>query len=192
MTWNNAPLAVENVAASWAGVFPKHPGEPRHWDVSRAVAEAYAAGTSLRLALYESDEALHSGKYFWSSDTDEYDAEMRPTLTITWGRPVAALLKSANSTLAYRGDSVVYTLDLVGSGSALAIADALPEGVGAPAGYELLGTNVTPVYDANQHRLTRLPRLPPAFPQAPPPAAATAAATRPAPLSSGPARPGLG
>jgi len=40
---------------------PPRPGVPRHLGRSRAVADAYAAGTPLRLALYESDWAYHSG-----------------------------------------------------------------------------------------------------------------------------------
>ena len=50
--------------------------------VSRAVAEAYAAGTPLRLALYSTDGDYHSGKYFWSSDASE---QGRPTLQVRWG-----------------------------------------------------------------------------------------------------------
>jgi hypothetical protein len=154
LTWNNSPLAVENVAASWADVFPEEPGEPRQWDVSRAVAEAYASGVPLRLALYESDKAYHSGKYFWSSDVDEANAEMRPTLTITWGRPAASLSKSASSVRADQGDAVAYTLDLIGSGGELAIVDTLPSGVSAPSQFKVSGTSVAPSYDASQHRLT--------------------------------------
>lgn len=151
LTWNNAPLAVENVAASWTDVFPEQPGEPRYWDMSRAVAESYVSGVPLRLALYESDQAYHSGKYFWSSDVDKWSAELRPTLTITWGRPVAALAKSASSAFGYQGDSIVYKLDLIGSGNALTITDTLPQGLSAPSQVELSGTGVTPVYDAGLH-----------------------------------------
>lgn len=88
LTWNNAPLAVENVAAAWvdpADTFPGWPGIPWEWDVSRAAAEAYAAGEPLRLALYSADGAYHSGKYFVSSDTGQWNAEGRPTLRVLWG-----------------------------------------------------------------------------------------------------------
>jgi hypothetical protein len=154
LTWNNSPLAVENVAAAWADVFPELPGEPREWDVSRVVAEAYASGEPLRLALYESDKEYHSGKYFWSSDVDEWSAEMRPTLTITWGRPAAGLTKSVNPTSGYQGDLLVYSLGLQGSGNPLALTDVLPSGVSDPAHLDWSGTDVAPVYDAGQHRLT--------------------------------------
>ena len=54
LTWNSAPLALENVAASWVDPLetpPPYPGVPRQWDVSRAVAEAYAAGQPVRGAI---------------------------------------------------------------------------------------------------------------------------------------------
>jgi hypothetical protein len=154
LTWNNAPLAVENVAAAWAGVFPQSPGEPREWDVSRAVAQAYAAGTPLRLALYESDWAYHSGKYFRSSETDEYEQWMRPTLSVSWGRALADLQKTVTPSFGHQGDPVTYTLDFVGTGSTLALTDTLPSGVNSPGNWELEGTSVLPVYDGDQHRLT--------------------------------------
>lgn len=85
ITWNNAPLAVENTAVTRVSplpAFPGWPGIPRTWDVGRAVAEAYAGGEPLRLVLYATDSALHSGKYFYSSDADP---EGRPTLVVVWG-----------------------------------------------------------------------------------------------------------
>jgi hypothetical protein len=154
VTWNNAPLAVENVAAARAGVFPEEPGEPRQWDVSRAAAEASARGTPLRLALYEADRPYHSGKYFWSSDVDEWSAELRPTLTITWGRPLATLARSTGSTFGYQGDSVTHRLDLVGSGYPLTLTDTLPAGVSSPTGLKVSGTSTVPNYDSERQRLT--------------------------------------
>jgi len=47
LTWNNAPLAAENVARTWVAPLPSSPdwpGVPRVWDVSGAAAEAYALG----------------------------------------------------------------------------------------------------------------------------------------------------
>lgn len=89
LTWNNAPAARQNVAGSWIEPLPDTapwPGVPREWDVSRAVAEAYAEGHSqLHLALYSSDSAYHSGKYFVSSDTGDWNAAGRPTLIVTYG-----------------------------------------------------------------------------------------------------------
>jgi hypothetical protein len=87
VSWNTAPLAAENVSQSWVDPLPGGPivwpGTARTWDVSRAVAQSYGAqrGT-IRLALYEGDAAYHSGKYFTSSDTGEWNAVGRPTLTI--------------------------------------------------------------------------------------------------------------
>lgn len=86
LTWNNAPLALENVSAAWIDPLDAPPGWPgvaRGWDVSQAVAEAYTKGDDqLRLVLYEADEALHSGKYFYSSDAGQ---AARPTLQVLWG-----------------------------------------------------------------------------------------------------------
>jgi len=91
VTWNNAPLATENVAATWVNPvdqFPGWPGVPAQWNVSGAVAEAYNAGTPLRLALYAADGAYHSGKHFSSSDVEDWNAAGRPTLEIRWGEPL--------------------------------------------------------------------------------------------------------
>jgi len=90
LTWNNAPLAWENVSQAWVEPvlnFPGWPGVPWTWDVSYAVAQAYNRGQSLNLALYSADGAEHSGKYFSSSDTGDWNAVARPTLVVTWGEP---------------------------------------------------------------------------------------------------------
>lgn len=93
ITWNNAPLAWENVAASWVdpivgcGSTLPWPCVARSWDVTRAVAEAYASGQPLNLALYSADSDYHSGKYFTTSETGDWNAIGRPTLQILWGTP---------------------------------------------------------------------------------------------------------
>jgi hypothetical protein len=90
LTWNNAPLASENITGTWVDPlpsFPGWPGVPRQWNVSRAVAQAYTTGQPLRLALYSADELYHSGRYFSSSDVGDWDEVGRPTLTVTWGEP---------------------------------------------------------------------------------------------------------
>ncbi len=55
ITWNNAPLAQENISQAWAYPilqFPGWPGVPIDWDVSRAVSEAINNGyQNLRLVL---------------------------------------------------------------------------------------------------------------------------------------------
>jgi hypothetical protein len=91
LTWNNAPLAVENVSGSWVYPMENYPGlggVPFQWDISPAVAQAYAAGAPLRLALYSADGDYHSGKYFTASDTGDWNAESRPTVRILWGDPI--------------------------------------------------------------------------------------------------------
>ena len=90
ITWNNAPLAKENISRTWVSpqVGEIHwPGNPYSWDVRRAVAGALAAGIPLRLAIYSADEAQHTGKYFSSSNAQDWDEKGRPTLTVTWGDP---------------------------------------------------------------------------------------------------------
>jgi hypothetical protein len=85
IAWNNAPLAVENLPGASVEPFfgfPGWPGIPRTWDVSLAVAQAYAADMPLRLVLYSDDAAYHSGKYFYSSDAG---LDGRPSLRVLWG-----------------------------------------------------------------------------------------------------------
>lgn len=92
ITWNTAPLAVENVAQSWVDVIPPPglpwPGAARTWNVSWAVSLAYSAGQPvLRLALYEADGAYHSGKYFTASDAGDWNQIGRPTLQVVLADP---------------------------------------------------------------------------------------------------------
>ena len=91
LTWNNAPLAKENVSRAWVDPLPPLEDRPeqhvaRHWNVSGAVAEAYLTGQPLRLALYSADSSMHSGKYFRSSEF--HDPSFRPALKVSWGHPL--------------------------------------------------------------------------------------------------------
>lgn len=88
ITWNNAPQALRRLSATWVspmGESPGWPGTPYTWDVTEAVAEAYAAGEAVNLALYSADTDFHTSKYFTSSETEDWNAEGRPTLTVVWG-----------------------------------------------------------------------------------------------------------
>ena len=114
LTWNNAPLAVENVSRAWVDPLPAGPpymNVPRQWDVSGAAAAAYAAGQPLRLAVYSADNARHSGKYFRSSDVG--NEALRPVLEVTWGydkgftMAVTPLLAQV-----LPGGSAVFTVDV--------------------------------------------------------------------------------
>jgi hypothetical protein len=90
LNWNNAPLAVENFTVSRVDPLPGFagfPGVPRTWDVSRAMAQAYLSGQPLRLVMYSADSDYHSGKYFVSADTGDWNAVGRPTLVVSWGSP---------------------------------------------------------------------------------------------------------
>ena len=133
--WNNAPLAQENIAATWVypvTSFPGWPGNPYHWDATQAVAEAYAADQPVNLAIYGSDTAQHSSKYLTSSETGDWNAEGRPTLRVRWGDAVGTLDKTASPSFASTGDAITYTLALVGSGQPLTMTDELPAGVSPP------------------------------------------------------------
>lgn len=86
LTWNNAPPVQENIAGTW--VYPRNyalPYETYQWDVRRAVEQSLQAGTPLRLAVYSADGEMHSGKYFYSSNSDDWGGETRPTLSLVWG-----------------------------------------------------------------------------------------------------------
>lgn len=90
ITWNNAPQALENVAAIWVTPvqsMPPWPGVPWEWDVSKAVADAYAEGQPVHLVLYSADSNYHSGKLFVTSDTGDWNAAGRPALHVVWGEP---------------------------------------------------------------------------------------------------------
>lgn len=84
LTWNTAPLALQNWGGTWVNPlaeYPGLPGVPAHLSVSQAVATAFANGEPARLALYSADGERHSGKYFASSDGA---SSARPTLRIAW------------------------------------------------------------------------------------------------------------
>jgi len=132
ITWNNAPLARENLSNTWVEVIgPPWPLTPYHWDATQAVAEAYAAGeSSVDFALYAADYYYHSGKYFVASESTTVSA--RPRLTVVYGLPNASLSKQVSPAAVHRDEILTYTLSLVGSGQALTVTDVLPAGLGEP------------------------------------------------------------
>ena len=90
LTWNNAPLALENIGQAWVDPAPQPcawPCVPRTWNVAYAAAQAYATNQPLRLVLYSGDPFYDSGKYFVSSDAGDWNAVARPTLEVYWGNP---------------------------------------------------------------------------------------------------------
>jgi hypothetical protein len=91
ITWNNAPYAAQNISATW--VYPvdaSHPAGPYDWDVSHAVADAYAKGQPLRLVFYSTAGDYHSGKYFHTSDSTDWSGTVRPTVEVQWGEAATA------------------------------------------------------------------------------------------------------
>jgi len=131
VTWNNAPLAAENVSGSWVDViFPPWDPVHRSWDATQAVAEAYAAGQPVNIVLYSASCGYHSGKYFRSSDTGGSDG--RPKLAVTYGVPMGTMDKQACPTVLNHNETVTYTLSIIGSSQALTLTDTLPDGLSAP------------------------------------------------------------
>jgi hypothetical protein len=110
-----------------------------NWDIARAVAEAYTAGEPLRLAIYSADDAMHSGRYFYSSDLEEYGAAGRPTLTIMWGDRTASVQAAARPVTAQYGHLVTYTITIVGSGRSITLTDNLPAAVSVPGPLQVVG-----------------------------------------------------
>ena len=156
LTWNTVPPARENVGGTWVDPLPEYggnPGIPRSWDVSRAAAEAYAAGEPLRLAVYSADEAYHSGRYFWSSDHDDWHPEARPTLTVGWGDPLAAVHQTAWPLTVQTQQTITYTLSMLGSGRALTLTNELPVDVSTPSAIQVQGGGVAS-FDQRLRRLT--------------------------------------
>jgi hypothetical protein len=72
-----------------------------------------------------------------------------------------ALDKSASPRSGHQGEPITYGLTFLGSGITLTLTDTVPVGVSAPGSFELEGTNVTPVYDSAQRRLTWTDTPPP-------------------------------
>ena len=87
--WNNAPLAFENVSATYVYTYSRNPivwpGDPYTWNATQAVAEAYARGEPLSVALYGSDTTQHSSKYLTASEVDNWNVAGRPRLDVIWG-----------------------------------------------------------------------------------------------------------
>lgn len=91
INWNNAPQLSNNTSYAWVdpiGTFPGWPGVPWNWDVSAIIAQHATSGTPIHLAMYTSDGNYHSGKYFVTSETGDWNAAGRPRLTIVYGDPV--------------------------------------------------------------------------------------------------------
>jgi hypothetical protein len=156
LTWNSAPLAVENVGGAWVDPLTAYAGQPgvaRTWDVSMAAAQAYQSGLTLNLVLYSADWAYHSGRYFWSSETDNSQPTSRPTLLIRWGEPVADVRQTVRPVAPASGGPVTYTISFFGLGKALTLTDSLPAQMSAPLRLEVSG-GPPANYVAQSHRLT--------------------------------------
>jgi len=156
ITWNNAPLARENLGGVWITPLQQaapYPGIPYNWDVSRVVAESYAAGEPLRLAVYSASSPFHNGRYFFSSDVEDFNAVGRPTLTVVWGAQVASVNASVQPAGANTGQTVTFTVSLLGSGNAMTLTNDLPASLSAPISAPSSSSG-TISYNAANHRVT--------------------------------------
>ena len=158
LTWNNAPLARENLTAVWVDVItpennPGLPGNPYTWDATQAVVEAYEAGVPLNVALYTADTNQHSSKYLLSSDSVPAYADARPTLTVVWGEPTATIEKEVRPITPSGGGNVTYTIHLLGNGTPLTLTDDLPPQV-AFTGFLRVDGAGQASYDDRTRRLT--------------------------------------
>jgi hypothetical protein len=155
ITWNNAPVARENLGGVWITPLQQaapYPGVPYKWDVSRAVAESYAAGEPLRLAAYSASSPFHNGRYFFSSDVEDFNAIGRPTLTVVWGAQSTSVNASVQPAGAKTGQAVTFTVSLVGSGNAMTLTHDLPASLSAPISGPS-GSSGTISYHAASHRV---------------------------------------
>jgi hypothetical protein len=135
ITWNNTPLVRENLGGVWIPPLQEaapYPGIPYNWDVSRVAAEAYKAGEPLRLAMYSASSPFHNGRYFFSSDVEDFNAVGRPTLTVVWGALESSVNASVYPVSANAGQVVTYTISVVGSGNAMTLTNDLPAVLSAP------------------------------------------------------------
>lgn len=103
LSWNNAPLVQENISRTVVNNVsnPGPFGQPYTWDVSKALANAYAAGQPLRLVFYSSDSPYNTGKYFFSSALASWGAQSRPTLQLTLGNVAASSTASVQTSAAH-------------------------------------------------------------------------------------------
>ena len=152
LSWNNAPLAVENIAGTW--VHPRDyslPDQPYDWDISKAVQQAYESGQPLRLAVYSIDGEMHSGKYFWSSDDSSVDKI--PQLKVILGDvlPATNLEISTDPTIATNGTDILFSLSWNGIGEQISLVDQLPTGLSAPNGLQANSGSVN--YDSNTRKI---------------------------------------
>ena len=112
VTWNNAPPVLENYTWSWVQPVDNandHSGRPRTWDLSRAVADAYAGGEPLRLVVYSTDGDYHSGKYFWAAEADK---EVRPRLDIMWGAAGFSLSTTPVKQMIHSGETAEFDVNV--------------------------------------------------------------------------------
>ncbi len=123
ITWNNAPLAQENIAAAWIEPLASFPGWDNtpfyNWNATQAVSQAYAAGEAANLAIYSSDSARDTSKYLTSSETGDWNQAGRPTLTVVWGNaPDGFSLGVTPATQAINpGGVATYTIQVQASGN---------------------------------------------------------------------------
>jgi hypothetical protein len=168
LTWNNAPPVLENYSWSWVDPMETandHPGKPRTWDLSRAVADAHAIRQPLRLVIYSTDGDYHSGKYFWSGDAGE---SVRPRLDISWGNPGYMLETVASKQMIRSGETAQYDLSISalrdGESVTIEVGPSTPEGLNISVSQVQVpapgGNVVVTLTDTNGSQEARVYRVP--------------------------------
>ena len=135
VTWNNAPPVLENYTWSWVQPVDNandHSGRPRTWDLSRAVADAYASGEPLRLVVYSTDGDYHSGKYFWAAEADK---EVRPRLDIMWGAAGFSLSTTPVKQMIRSGETAEFDVNVKALRAGESVA--VEAGTSTPAGLQV-------------------------------------------------------
>ena len=138
VTWNNAPPVLENYTWSWVQPVDNandHSGRPRTWDMSRAVADAYAGGEPLRLVVYSTDGDYHSGKYFWAAEADK---EVRPRLDILWGATGFSLSTTPVKQMIHSGETAEFDVNVKALRAGESVA--VEAGTSTPAGLQVAVT----------------------------------------------------
>jgi hypothetical protein len=168
VTWNNAPPLLQNYTWSWVDPIEDpndHSGRPRTWDLARAVADAHAEGTPLRLVIYSTDGDYHSGKYFWSSDAD---LGARPRLDIAWGRAGYAVTATPLKHMIRTGETAQYEVNVTalrdGETATIEVGQSTPAGLQASLSEQQItapgGKTTVTLTDTNGSRDPRVYRVP--------------------------------
>lgn len=115
LNWNNAPQVIRHLDRQW--VNPKltplvWPGDKYQWDITKAFSNLNE-DTHLYLGLYSADGDYHSGKYFSSSYTGEWNSEAKPKITIYYKNKPTPTPIVGNEKLDINQDGLINLKDVI-------------------------------------------------------------------------------